>query len=133
MCTVYNEKELGKAIKENENYIEVTGDLAKKTFRIKAISKGAWAVAISSIAVAVTAILITIGTGGAAAPASAPVTVAGLTPAAVALGASGISGIAVAQTAVMIAVAGGGIGTLNKLRSYKVKKISDDKVILTLK
>lgn len=126
---VRNAKELAKAIKENIDYIEVEGDFGKKVIRIKVTGKIAWAVAIAAIGVAVSAIIITIPTGGT----SAPVTVAGLMPAAAVLGGGGISGMSVATTAVGIAVAGGGVGILNKLRCYQHKKISDNKVILIRK
>lgn len=128
---VSNEKELGKALKNNEDTIVVEGNLAKKVFRIKATGKVAWAVAIGGIGVAITAAIATVATGGLSAPMTGGAAVAGLTPAALALGGGG-GGLAVATSAVTIGVAGGGIEALNKLRKYKLKK-DGNRVILTRK
>lgn len=119
-----NEKELGKAIKKGADCIVLEGKLGKKAGRIIATGKAAWAVAIGVIVVAVTAIIV-------AGPAGTPVATAGLLPAAAAFG-GGTAGMGVATTAVAIAVAGGGVGTLTKLRGYKIEK-KDDKVILRKK
>jgi len=40
--TVTNEKELGEAIKNGQDYIEVEGDLVKKVFKCKANGKVVW-------------------------------------------------------------------------------------------
>lgn len=125
-----NEKDLGNAIKNGEQCIEVEGELGQKVFRIKAVGAVAWAVAIGGLTVA--AIIATLATGGAGAPATVPVTTAGIVPAATVLGGAGVSGVAVAASAATIAVAGGGVGTLNKLRNYKMEK-QGDRVILRKK
>ena len=128
-----NEKDLGNAIKNGEQCIEVEGELGQKVFRIKAVGAVAWAVAIGGLTVAVAAIIATLATGGAGAPATVPVTTAGILPAATVLGGTGgVSGVAVAASAATIAVAGGGVGTLNKLRNYKMEK-QGDRVILKKK
>ncbi len=127
-----NEKDLGNAIKNGEQCIEVEGELGQKVFRIKAVGAVAWAVAIGGLTVAVAASIATLATGGAGAPATVPVTTAGLVPAATVLGGTGVSGVAVAASAATIAVAGGGVGTLNKLRNYKMEK-QGDRVILKKK
>lgn len=126
-----NEKELGKAIKKGADCILLEGKLGKKAGRIIATGKAAWAVAIGAIGVAVTAIIIIIATGPIGAPVGIPVTTAGLAPAAAVFG-GGTAGMGVATSAVTIAVAGGGVGTLTKLRGYKIEK-KDDKVILRKK
>ena len=59
------EKELGEALKNDQDRIEIEGDLAKKVIRIKATGKIAWAIAAGAIAVAVIAVLATPATGGA--------------------------------------------------------------------
>ncbi|MGP1527934.1 MAG: hypothetical protein ACTTIV_03675 [Campylobacter sp.] len=41
----------------------------------------------------------------------------------------GFLGVGTATSAVMIAVVASGSGALNKLRAYKIEKISDDKII----
>lgn len=125
---IENEKDLGTAIKNGEQCIEIEGDLGKKVLRIKATGKVAWAVAIGGLTVAVAAIIMMIPTG----PMPAPAAIAGILPAAAVLGGTGVSGVAVAFSAALIAAAGGGVGTLNKLRAYKMEK-QGDKVILRKK
>lgn len=123
---VRTEKELGKAIKEEKDTIEIEGDLRRKVIIIKATGKVAWAVAIGAIGVAVTATFLILPTGGASAPATGV-----LLPAAVAFG-GGIGGISVACAAVSIAVAAGGVGALNTLREYDLTE-KDGMVILKRK
>lgn len=123
-----NEKDLGNAIKNGEQYIEVEGELGQKVFRIKAVGAVAWAVAIGGLTVAVAAIIAMIPAG----PLPAPAAIAGILPAAAVLGGTGVSGVTVAISAATIAVAGGGVGTLNKLRNYKMEK-QGDRVILKKK
>ena len=120
---VRNEKELAEALKQNQNTIEVEGDLAQKVIRIKATGKVAWAIALGAIGVAVGCGVATVATGGAA----APVTVSGLaasgTAAAISLG-------GVSTTAIAIAVAAGGVAALKTLRKYKITSKSSDRVVL---
>ena len=116
-------KELGKALKEDRDVIEIEGDLAKRTIRIKATGKIAWALAIAAIGIAVASFLATPATGGASAP-------AGVVAASAAAGTLGGSA---ATTAIAIAVAAGGVGALNKLRSYKMEKLGPDHIILRKK
>ena len=122
--TVNTEEELGKAIKNDEDAIEVEGDLIKKVVRIKATGSVAWGIAIGAIAVAVIAVLsspATAGTGLVAAPAL-------VAPAAGALG-----GMGIAVSAVSIAVAGGGVAVLNKLRDYEIVSNTKEKLVLRRK
>jgi len=115
---IKTEKELAEAIKNEEEFIEIEGDLRNKVFKIKATGKVAWIVAIGAIAVALP---IAILTGGVATPASAVV----------GIGAVSVLGLPAAMAAVMIAVSAGGVGVLNKLRSYKIADNSGN--ILKLK
>ncbi|WP_104640881.1 hypothetical protein [Helicobacter bizzozeronii] len=115
---ITTEKELARAIEEARDTIEIEGDLAGKTIKIKATDKVAWAVAIGAIGVALTALL---ASGGVAAPVSG----------AVAAGAVGVLGLPATTSALAIAFAAGGVGVLNKLRGYDLKKISDTRVVLT--
>lgn len=122
--TVNTEEELGKAIKNGEDAIEVEGDLTKKVVKIKATGSVAWGIAIGAIAVAVIAVLsspATAGTGLVAAPAL-------VAPAAGALG-----GMGIAVSAVSIAVAGGGVAVLNKLRDYEIVSNTKEKLVLRRK
>ena len=106
--TVSDEKELAKALADNEDTIYVEGNLKEKVIRIKATGKVAWAIAIAAIAAAIALIIVSLPTGGAGAVASA-----GIAPVAV-----GILGAPATMSAIGIAVAAGGVGVLNKLRSY---------------
>ena len=124
MVKAVDEKELGKAIKEGQDCIEVEFDLAKKVLKIKGVGKVAWGACIVALAVVVAAVIATVSSGGTSGPATVPAGLTGMGTASAILGGS------VATSAVAIAVAGGGIATLKKLRKYRVEKISDDKIIL---
>ncbi len=129
---ITTEKELGKALKNDQNKIEIEGDLVKKVIKIRATGKVAWGVCIGSIGVAVTAIIV----GTVTAPVSAGTTTfvsnfvaapAVAIPAAITLGAK------VTTSAICIAVSAGGVGALNKLRSYKVLSKNNNRVVLVKK
>lgn len=126
-ATVKTEKEFADAIKRGEDTIEVEGDLAKKTIRIRATGKVAWAIAFGAIGIAVYAAITTGVTGGT----SAPVTfsVAGITGGA----AIGILGGAATYSAITIAVAAGGVGVLTKLRDYEEISRTENKLVLKRK
>lgn len=118
------EKELGEALKNNYDTIEVEGDLSKKVLKIKATGKVAWGVCIGCIVVAVSMMVVTLGSGGTAAPVAGPTT-------AVTLGAAAsVWGLPTAITATGIALAGGGVAALKKLRKYRIEKISDTRIVL---
>lgn len=121
---VRTEAELGEALKNNEESIEIEGDLAKKTFKIRATGKVAWAVCIGAIGVAIYSVVATVGT-------SSPVTAttAGFTAAT----ATTILGGAVTYSAIAIGVAAGGVGALNKLRKYKQVSYENERLILRRK
>ena len=119
---VENEKELGKALKNDEDSIEISVDLERKVLKIKATKWAAWIVAVGAITVAVVAILAAPATGGA----SSLVSVAAA-PAAVS-----ILGASTTIAAINIAVAAGGTKALNKLREYKIVK-NNGKTILIKK
>lgn len=107
---ISTEKELGEALKEGIDKIEIEGDLKKKVLRIKGTGKVSWAIAIGCIAIAITGILVSPATAGASGTAgfiAAPAAVAAL-------------GAPVAASATLIAIAAGGVGALNKLRKYKI-------------
>ena len=120
MVKVKDEKELGQALKEQQDTIEIEGDLTKKILKIKATGKIAWAVAIGAIGVAVVAILTAPATGGTHG-------VVGVMAAPVAVG---ILGAGTTVAAIAIAIGAGGVGALNRLRSYKVEKLGPDHIIL---
>ena len=118
------EKELGEALKNNEDTIVVEGDLAKKVIKIGATGNAVWVACIICIAVAVAATIVTISSAGTATLVTGPAASVGLGFAATALG------MPTAITATGIAIAGGGVNALNKLRNYRLEKISDMKIIL---
>ena len=124
MSIVKTEKELGEALKREDEYIEIEGNLAEATVKIRAAGTVAWAIAIGAIGIAVYAAIATIGTGGTATPVTGTAALAA-TPAAVA-----ILGGAATYTAISVAVAAGGVGALTSLRSYKEVSRSHHKLIL---
>lgn len=111
-----NAEDLGEALKQDADEIEIDVDLEKKVIRIKGVGKVAWAICIAAMTTAIVAIIATPATGGAAAPVAgasafvaAPIAVATL-------------GAPAASAAVTIAVAAGSVGALNKLRKYNIIK-----------
>ena len=124
---VRNEEELGKALKNNVDLIEVEYDLKRKVVRIRAINDVAWMVCIAAMTVGVASIIATAATAGTTAPVNALVATPALA------GAVTVMGVPTTISAVSIAVAGGGVASLNKLRNYKVKSISDEKIQLIRK
>ncbi|MDX9901064.1 MAG: hypothetical protein RBT22_06195 [Aliarcobacter sp.] len=115
--SIRTEEELAQSIKNNEDFIEIEGDLARKVIKIKATGKVAWIIACGAIAVAVTAVIVS---GGTATPASA--FIAG--------GAVTILGLPTTVTAISIAVVSGGIASLNKLRDYQIILNENNRIIL---
>lgn len=119
-----DEKDLGNAVKNDQDTIEIEGDLAKKVIKIKATGKVAWGACALGLTIAISATIATVATAGTSAPVTVPAGLIGMGTATTTLGAT------VATSAVAIGVAGGGIGALNKLRKYKLEKINDQKIIL---
>ena len=124
---VRNEEELGKALKNNVDLIEVEYELKRKVVRIRAIGDVAWMVCIAAMTVGVASVIATAATAGTTAPVNALVATPALA------GAVTVMGVPTTISAVGIAVAGGGVASLNKLRNYKVKSISDEKIQLIRK
>lgn len=121
MANVSTEKELAKAVKDEEMEIIIEGDLAKKVVRIKAVGNVAWLVAAGAIGVAIASVLTAPTTAGISAAVGAPAMAATVVT---------LGGVPVTTAAVAIAVAGGGVACLNKLREYDIEKKNDNKVIL---
>lgn len=121
MAKVTTEEELTNAIKNNEDTIEIEGDLSKKAIRIKATGKVAWVVAIASTIVAVIGILLITTSGG-----KNLIALGSGTGAVSILGSNTTIGVII----IAIAVAGAGIGILNKLRKYRIEKVSEKRIIL---
>ena len=125
---VKTEKELADALKREDDTIEITGDLAAKTIKIRATGTVAWAVAIGAIGLAACALISIPATGGADTPAAAAVSGLMAPVAVVSLG-----GVAVAWTAITIAVFAGGVNVLKKLRNYKEISRGDSVLVLEKK
>ena len=131
---VRDEKALGKAVHNDVDTIVIEGDLAKKVLRIKATGKIAWAIAIGAISVAIPIAIATVGSGGTAAPVTVPAEVLTLTAPAAVLGVgTTASAVSIAVGAASLGGVSAGVGALNKLRKYKLKKVGKDRVILTRK
>ena len=107
--------------KNNEDTIEIEGDLSKKAIRIKATGKVAWVVAIASTIVAVIGILLITTSGG-----KNLIALGSGTGTVYTLGRNTTIGAII----IAIAIAGGGIGILNKLRKYRIEKVSEKHIIL---
>lgn len=118
---IEKKEDLAKAIKEEQEYIEIKGDLKKKVIIIKSKGKVAWLVASGAIAVAVISIICT---GGTATPAAT----AFMAPVAVS-----ILGIKTAVFALSLAIISGGVGILNKLRKYEIVENNNNRLILKKK
>lgn len=118
-----NEKDLGDALKNGQDSIEIEGDLGKKVLKIKATGKVAWGIAAGAIGVAVIAVMY---------PVPEPTTQVASKAFAFTAGGSAVAilGAGTAATAISIAVAAGGVAGLNKLRAYKVISSDNDRVVL---
>lgn len=125
--TVKTEKELGQALKDEVDTIEIEGNLATKTFRIHATGNIAWAVAFAAIGIAVYSVLSVPATGGLSTPAA--ITAGFVSGGAVAT----ILGSAATTTAISIAVAAGSASALTALRNYKKISYSPGKLVLQRK
>ena len=118
---IRTEKDLGEALKNGQEQIEIEGDLCKKVIKIKATGKVAWAVVIGAIAVSVVALMTTRhtrGTSNFAHLITAPAAMVTL-------------GVSTASSAVAIAIVAGGVGALKRLRRYSLTKNSDGTITLT--
>lgn len=128
MIEAKNEKELGDAIKHGEDFIEIEIDLYKKIIKIKNVKN------MTVVIVGVAAALAAGATGAATVLSAGTAAPAALVSSVTAIPAVGGTvaaiGVPATITAIGIASAGGGISALNKLRQYKVKKISDTKMVL---
>lgn len=118
---VSTEKELGDALRRKEDMIEITGDLAKKSIKLRATGNIAWAIALTAIGIAIYSVAAAPVSGGTTAAVSAIAA-----PAAV-----GVLGAATTYSAIAIAIAAGGVGALTSLRKYK--EISRTSSSITLK
>ena len=116
MVTVTNETELAKAMDNKEPTIEIFGDLAKKTIKLKATGSVAWAIAFAALGAAVALAMTGVG-----APIAAPT----------ALAAVGTLGLSTTTTAIVLSVAAGGTAILTALRDdYEIVEKNFKHVVL---
>lgn len=132
VTSVHTEEELAKAIKNNSDTIEIHGDLARKTIKIKATGNVAWAVAFGAIGVAMASIFFAVGSGGSTVPITT-VTMGITAPAAVT-----ILGVGTTITVGSLFFAAGSISTakllFGKLRKdYEIKDKRDNFIVLKKK
>lgn len=117
---VKDEEELGKALKNNEETIEMKGNLARRIFRIWNIDKLLWCLCLACLTVAVAALIASPTIGGIPAVAGG---VSG-TPAAA------ILGVPTAKSAVLTAVSGGSVRVLKQLRGYRMERFDESHIVL---
>lgn len=135
MRTVRTATELGKAIKEKEDYIYIEGDLKNKVVRIKAVGTTAWIIAGGSIATAIALYLATPATTAASAPVGGIVGAIPFTGATTAAAAAGaILGLPSVAVAITVGIAAGGYGAITAMRDkYSIESKSDNGIILKKK
>lgn len=121
---VENEKELGKALKEGEEMIELNGELAKRMKKIYELDQLLWGICLICLTATVTVFFAMPATAGA----SSVISLAAGTPAAAAVG------LPATVTAVLTAVSGGGIHILKRMRkAYTMEQLDDRYIILCRK
>ena len=118
---VANTKELGEALKNQVETIEIEGDLAKKVFRIRVTGKVTWPIAIAAVSLAIGCGVATLMSGPAA-PATASGAIVGGTLAAGGFGTATMTAIAIASV--------GGVVALRNLRKYRITKHTDGQLVL---
>ncbi|EDO8526933.1 hypothetical protein GTH14_04250 [Campylobacter jejuni] len=126
---VKKEEELAKAINDNKNYMEIEGDLANNIFKIKATGNVTWVIALGSIGLAAVAIIYHSKNNSSSHGSKLSFAAGGIGVATAGVAVS-ILGLATTISAIKIATAGNGKEILEKLRDYRMEKISDTKLIL---
>ena len=119
MTKVFAEKELGQALKQGKDSIEIEGDLARKAIGISYWENSAGH---SGAAIAIGA--------GLAIASEAALGAGAIASFAVMAPAVGVPGAGAAASAVLTAAAAGGMGPPAKLRKYNMAKISDAHIVL---
>ena len=121
---VENEKELGKALKDGKEKIEIKGDLAKRMKKIYELDQVLWGICFVCLTVTVAVFLTMPATAGV----SSAISLAAGTPVAAAVG------LPTAVTAVLTAAAGGGIHILKWMRKkYTMEQLDDSHIVLCRK
>ena len=127
MSTVTSAAELGRKVNNGENEITIEGVLGKKTIRIKATGKVAWAIAFGAIGVALVIAIRGVGAGPAAPALEAiAITSAG--------GAVAVIGLPATVAALSMAFAVKNKKVLNSLRDdYIIVSKTNNRVVLKRK
>lgn len=121
MLVVKNAVELGKALKEDAEEIEIEGELAQQVLTIKHTSEIPWAMTLGAVTVPITTLSLmgpyrkmTAGLHSYTAPT-----------------AIGIIGAKATAVAIEVGVAAGSVHALNKLRTYKIESQDDEQLTIT--
>ena len=122
MTTVHTTEELAKALKRGDDSIEIEGNLADSTFRIRATGRLSWFVALGVILLAAKLLNI----GSIVAPVAAAV-------GATAVGAAIVSALGLTAPFALagLVLAAGGFGVVLKLKKYKQVSRSKGRLLLT--
>lgn len=124
-------KELTEALKSDEQYIKVTGELCKKVRRIKRVRNTAWVIAASSLSVSIALAIATPAATVASAPAGGIGGAIPFTGSAIAGSAAAILIGSAAKAALTLGVTAGGIGVVNKMRNnYSISQTGEGFIIL---
>ncbi|MGD9032464.1 MAG: hypothetical protein PVH02_07375 [Desulfobacteraceae bacterium] len=111
--SVSTSEELGKAIKDNEGEIEITGDIKAEVRKIITLPKAPWVVAVGAISASVFSVLTTGDIG----ISSSPVTIRGTAFSLAPIVGVSLLGEGPFLAGISIAIAGGGVDALSNLRN----------------
>ncbi len=131
MKTVSTNKELADALKSDEQYIKVTGELTIKVKKIKRVRNAAWVVAAGALATSIALAIATPAATVVTAPAGGFGGAIPFTGSALAGGTAAIIIGGAAKAALVLGIAAGGIGTVNKMRNnYTIQQTGEGYIIL---
>lgn len=122
-----NERDLGRAIKQKVEKLEIRGTLKDRVCRIRSIEERQWKACVSQIGMAVVFLQAMTKADG------IPTSVSVLTGTPLLEKIAKILGISNAFSAILIAMAGGGIGILNQLRRYQMECLTEEEIVLRRK
>lgn len=129
---ITTEEELGDALKNEQDTIEIEGNLSERVLTIKSTGKISWFFAKRAIGNSVE-IIVHIGLPARVCLGIGPIRPS-FPPATPALyRAISVLGFSAAAAAVVIAVAAGGVGALPSLRKYKIFSYGEKRLVLTRK
>lgn len=119
---VNNENELGKALNDGENYIELDVDLGKKVIRLKGAGNGVWAGLLICVVAAIPLVISTVASAGTASLVTVPVLASVMAPSIAVLGIGATVSAACIAAGAVIAAGGSlaaGTAALKKMRGSR--------------